>query len=63
MSDTMFCEPYDLLDHEDWQAFEHELRSAFAQRDGLHFEIVLMRMQAQLVHRPEPEHVPGRLTQ
>ena len=47
----------DLLEHEDWQEFEHELRQAFDQRDGIHFEIILMRMQAAL-QQPDPD-TPG----
>ena len=40
----MFNEPA-LLEHEDWQEFEHELRQAFDSHDGIHFGIILMRLQ------------------
>ena len=53
----------DLLDADEWREFERELRDAFDQRDGLHFEVVLMRLQNLVVHQTDVEDAPGRLTQ
>ncbi|MBV8522650.1 MAG: hypothetical protein JOY71_11095 [Acetobacteraceae bacterium] len=59
----MFDDEAELLDNAEWLEFEKELREAFDQRDGVHFEIVLMRVQNQVVHQTDVEDAPGRLTQ
>ncbi|MBV8096085.1 MAG: hypothetical protein JO110_23205 [Acetobacteraceae bacterium] len=52
-----------LLDPDEWREFEHELREAFDRGDGVHFEVVLMRLQNLVVHQTDVEDVPRRLTQ
>ena len=37
-----------LLDPDTWDEFQRELREAFDRRDGLHFEIVLSRLEREL---------------
>ena len=32
-----------------WEEFEHELRDAFDRRDGVHFEILMMRMRVKVL--------------
>jgi hypothetical protein len=54
---------FDMLDPDEWQELEDRLRDAFDLRDGVLFEIVLMRLQGLLACPSDLEHVPGRLTQ
>jgi hypothetical protein len=57
------CEEELLLDQSEWREFEARLRTAFDRRDGLDFEVTLLRLRNAITYVHDFANDVGVLTQ